>query len=48
MRSRSPGRRPRNRATRRSCAIADREVFAYEGGGRDPFMSLLKSGDVRR
>jgi hypothetical protein len=25
----------------------NREVFAYEGGGRDPFMSLLKSGDVR-
>ena len=24
-----------------------REVFAYEGGGRDPFMSLLRSGDVR-
>ena len=24
-----------------------REVFAYEGGGRDPFMSLLKSGEVR-
>lgn len=24
-----------------------REVFAYEGGGRDPFMSLLKTGDVR-
>ena len=24
-----------------------REVFAYEGGGRDPSMSLLKSGDVR-
>jgi hypothetical protein len=24
-----------------------REVFAYEGGGRDPFLSLLKSGDVR-
>jgi len=23
-----------------------REVFAYEGGGRDPCMSLLKSGDV--
>jgi hypothetical protein len=22
-------------------------VFAYEGGGRDPFVSLLKSGDVR-
>ena len=24
-----------------------REVFAYEGGGRDPFLSLLVSGDVR-
>jgi hypothetical protein len=24
-----------------------REVFADEGGGRDPFMSLLRSGDVR-
>lgn len=24
-----------------------REVFAFEGGGRDPFLSLLKSGDVR-
>lgn len=24
-----------------------REVFAYEGAGRDPFVSLLKSGDVR-
>lgn len=24
-----------------------REVFSYEGGGRDPFVSLLKSGDVR-
>src|SRR5262245_1978500 len=24
-----------------------REVFAYEGGGRDPFVSLLRSGDVR-
>lgn len=24
-----------------------REVFAYEGGGRDPFMSLLRSGEVR-
>jgi len=24
-----------------------REVFSYEGGGRDPFMSLLKSGDIR-
>lgn len=24
-----------------------REVFTYEGGGRDPFVSLLKSGEVR-
>ena len=24
-----------------------REVFAYEGAGRDPFISLLKSGDIR-
>jgi hypothetical protein len=30
-----------------SAMSLNREVFAYEGGGRDPFMSLLKSGDVR-
>jgi hypothetical protein len=24
-----------------------REKFSYEGGGRDPFVSLLKSGDIR-
>ena len=24
-----------------------REVFAYRGSGRDPFISLLRSGDVR-
>jgi hypothetical protein len=24
-----------------------REQFSYEGGGRDPFVSLLKSGDIR-
>ena len=24
-----------------------REQFSYEGGSRDPFVSLLKSGDVR-
>jgi len=24
-----------------------REAFSYQGGGRDPFLSLLKSGDVR-
>ena len=24
-----------------------REVFAYEGAGRDPFLSLIQSGDVR-
>ena len=24
-----------------------REVFAYEGAGRDPFLSLIQTGDVR-
>src|SRR5579859_2210011 len=24
-----------------------REVFSYEGGGRDPFISLLTSSDIR-
>ena len=24
-----------------------REQFTYDGGGRDPFVSLLKSGDIR-
>ena len=24
-----------------------REVFTFQGGGRDPFISLLKTGDVR-
>lgn len=24
-----------------------REVFAYEGAGRDPFVSLIRTGDVR-
>lgn len=35
--------------TRRDSATVGlvREVFAYEGGGRDPFISLLKSGDIR-
>jgi hypothetical protein len=31
----------------RQAMVLNREVFAYEGGGRDPFMSLLRSGDVR-
>jgi hypothetical protein len=34
--------------TRRDSVVGlVREVFAYEGGGRDPFISLLKSGDIR-
>jgi hypothetical protein len=33
-------------AAARSPALV-REVFSYEGGGRDPFMSLLRSGDIR-
>jgi hypothetical protein len=32
--------------TAQTLALA-REVFAYRGSGRDPFMSLLRSGDVR-
>ncbi len=24
-----------------------REVFSYQGAGRDPFLSLLKTGDIR-
>ncbi|MFN2572316.1 MAG: hypothetical protein ABR537_12025 [Gemmatimonadales bacterium] len=36
-----------NAAAPAQSATLVREVFAYEGGGRDPFMSLLKSGDVR-
>jgi len=41
--------RPDTAARRDSMApvILVREVFAYEGGGRDPFISLLKSGDIR-
>ena len=35
------------RDTSAHAATLVREVFAYEGGGRDPFMSLLRSGDVR-
>lgn len=38
--------RPRDTTTAQPQTLL-REVFAYEGGGRDPFMSLLKSGDVR-
>lgn len=39
---------PADTTKRDSASIAlVREVFAYEGGGRDPFISLLRSGDVR-
>lgn len=38
---------PERRDTTAQPVTLLREVFAYEGGGRDPFMSLLKSGDVR-
>ena len=37
----------RDTTARQQPTMLLREVFAYEGGGRDPFMSLLKSGDVR-
>ncbi len=49
-----PAARARPDSTRRDTTRADsaaprlvREVFSYEGGGRDPFLSLLKSGDIR-
>ncbi len=38
-------RRADSAATRAPVLV--REVFSYEGGGRDPFMSLLRSGDIR-
>jgi hypothetical protein len=37
-------------AAKRDSAAATtlvREVFSYEGGGRDPFVSLLTSSDIR-
>lgn len=34
-------------AARRRETQLVREVFAYRGGGRDPFISLMQSGDVR-
>jgi len=33
--------------TAAAAMVLVREVFAYEGGGRDPFLSLLKTGDIR-
>ena len=27
--------------------VLEREVFTYQGAGRDPFLSLMRSGDVR-
>jgi hypothetical protein len=45
---------PGDSAARDTAARADtvpltlvREAFSYQGGGRDPFLSLLRSGDVR-
>ena len=46
----APGlaQQPADTAARRdTTTVLVREVFAYEGGGRDPFVSLLKTGDVR-
>src|SRR5260370_1082288 len=44
-----PGEVPPRSASRDSVAAPGlvREVFSYEGGGRDPFLSLLRSGDIR-
>src|SRR5205823_10488701 len=35
------------RADSASATTLVREVYSYEGGGRDPFLSLLRSGDIR-
>src|SRR5213596_3319877 len=51
---RQPRAKP-DSAARDTAASADsarattlsREVYAYEGGGRDPLLSLLRSGDIR-
>lgn len=50
-----PGPATRADSTKADSARADsaasprlvREVYSYEGGGRDPFLSLLRSGDIR-
>ncbi len=42
--------KPDTAAKRDTSAAATRlvrEQYSYEGGGRDPFLSLLKSGDIR-
>ncbi len=35
------------RSTEPTLQPLQREAFSYEGSGRDPFVSLLQSGDVR-
>src|SRR5207253_471979 len=35
------------KANSTAAPVLVREVYSYEGGGRDPFLSLLKSGDIR-
>jgi hypothetical protein len=35
------------KADSNAAPVLVREVYSYEGGGRDPFLSLLKSGDIR-
>lgn len=43
-------KRDSSAAAKRDSAAATtlvREVFSYEGGGRDPFVSLLSSTDIR-
>lgn len=38
---------PADQDTTGTSLALSREVFAYRGAGRDPFISLLRSGDVR-
>ncbi len=39
--------KPDSVAAPATAPVLVREVFSYEGGGRDPFLSLLRSGDIR-
>ena len=39
--------KPKPDSVAATAPVLVREVFSYEGGGRDPFLSLLRSGDIR-
>jgi hypothetical protein len=47
QRARADSARPAAAANDTGPLSLSREVFSYQGAGRDPFLSLLKSGDIR-